>query len=54
MLAKTPDIFRMNVKVSVEIQDHEALVQENTQNCWNVGYEDGKADVPDLLDHKFM
>ena len=30
----------------VDIQDYEALVQENTQNCWNDGYEDGKADRP--------
>jgi hypothetical protein len=30
----------------VNIQDHEALCQENAQNCWNEGYEDAKADNP--------
>ena len=30
----------------VDIQDHEALQQENVQNCWNDGYEDAKADKP--------
>jgi hypothetical protein len=30
----------------VDIEDHEALQQENAQNCWNDGYEDGKADNP--------
>jgi hypothetical protein len=30
----------------VDIQDHEALEQENAQNCWNDGYEDSKADKP--------
>jgi hypothetical protein len=30
----------------VDIQDHEVLYQENANNCWNDGYEDGKADNP--------
>jgi len=30
----------------VDVQDHEALQQENAQNCWNDGFEDGKADNP--------
>jgi len=30
----------------VDIQDHEALYQENANNCWRDGYEDGKADKP--------
>jgi hypothetical protein len=30
----------------VNIEDHESLSQENAQNCWNDGYEDGKADNP--------
>jgi hypothetical protein len=30
----------------VNIEDHGALQQENAQNCWNDGYEDGKADNP--------
>jgi hypothetical protein len=30
----------------VDIEDHEAIQQENAQNCWNDGYEDGKADNP--------
>ncbi|MGC1135795.1 MAG: hypothetical protein WA941_23425 [Nitrososphaeraceae archaeon] len=30
----------------IDIQDHEVLQQENSQNCWNDGYEDAKADKP--------
>lgn len=30
----------------VEIEDHEALQQENAKNCWNDGYEDSNADKP--------
>jgi hypothetical protein len=30
----------------VDIQDHEALQEENSQNCWNDGFEDAKADKP--------
>jgi hypothetical protein len=30
----------------VDIEDHEELQQENSSNCWNDGYEDGRADNP--------
>jgi len=30
----------------VDIQDYKALEQENANNCWRDGYEDGKADIP--------
>jgi hypothetical protein len=30
----------------VDLGDHEQLKEENTQACWNDGYEDGKADRP--------
>jgi hypothetical protein len=30
----------------VDLGDHEQLGDENRSNCWNEGYEDGKADSP--------
>jgi len=41
-----PDECKSFKNNPVDIEDHEALQQENAQNCWNDGFEDGKADNP--------